>query len=994
LYIIAEAGRFFSVKQGEVVMAMKVTFAHTRARFGSFSVLAAAVAAAMAGPEPAIAQQQATDEVIVTGSRVARSGFDSAQPVTAINAEQIQNLGLVNVGDIARTLPQNTPFFTETNVGVGNFNVGAQLANLRGLNPFFGTRTLTLLDTRRVVPNSEGSAVDLTLIPSMLVERMEVVTGGASAAYGSDAIAGVVNVILNKNLEGFRAQVDFGWTTESDGDDTHASFGFGTSFGESSRGHLLIGAEFQKQKPIGPCVTNRRWCAESWAIHTNPGFAAGNGLPNFVVAPDSKLPTTETGLFTPVAGVQQQFTPDGQDLMPYDPGQFSGFFTRLGGDGSLSTYSLSNIRPEIERRALMGYASFALSDALEFFAEVNSASSDSVSDPANGALGPFAAVIAPDNAFLSPALQAAAPFGGIFSRNYAPNLFSARNTTENDTLRFVTGLNGDLGGNWNWDAYYQYGENENHQRLFRNMVGSFLFFLPSTYNFLGWALDAVVDPSAPNNIVCRATIPGDPAFDPLAAGCVPLNLFGANLPDPAAIDYVYRTLKEDTEYKQNVVGANFRGSLADGWAGPILGAFGIEWRKDKYQATHDRENQPWYDDYLLDWGLDRGGKIEVTEIYGEVQVPMTESFRTDFAVRSTRNEASSSTQAGADSSRTFSSWKASGLYDPLDWLRLRATRSRDVRAGNFRELFLPRNEAQAVPGGFPGPITNPWNSNVEEGYLSITGGNPALKPEKADTTTFGAVFSLERLRFSIDWFEIDISDAITPGGLGGVSAQDLVNACFAGGTRACGFVEGWGTDDIISVDAGSINIGKFLTRGVDLEASYNVPLSSGSNLNLRVIGSYLSDLIVDTGLGNEPVNYKGQSGPVGSFGGFNTSPNWQATAWLTYARDRFTTTLETRYIGSGSLDATRFESPPGDPSNTQLFSMTTNRVDDRYYMAWSGSYNFQRAGGDRTMQLFWTIQNLLDKDPPVAPGGNVYPTNPVFFDTIGRRYRVGARFVF
>src|SRR5690606_11081717 len=165
-------------------------------------------------------------------------------------------------------------------------------------NPFFGTRTLRLVDTRRVVPNSVGSTVDLTLIPSMLVERMEVVTGGASAAYGSDAIAGVVNVILDKDFEGLRAQVDFGQTTESDGDDTHVSLGFGMPFGDSDRGHLLIGAELQQQDAIGPCATFRAWCAESWAIHTNPDFAAGNGLPNFVVAPDSKLPSTETGLFT------------------------------------------------------------------------------------------------------------------------------------------------------------------------------------------------------------------------------------------------------------------------------------------------------------------------------------------------------------------------------------------------------------------------------------------------------------------------------------------------------------------------------------------------------------------------------------------------------------------------------------------------------------------------------------------------------------------------
>ena len=205
------------------------------------------------GRTAARTRSQTTEEIIVTGSRVSQKGFDSAQPLTTINSDQIQNLGIVNTGDVLRTLPQNTPFFTETNVGIGNFNVGAQLANLRGLNPFFGTRTLTLVDTKRVVPNTEGGAVDLTLIPSMLVERTEVVTGGASAAYGSDAIAGVVNVILNKKLEGFRAQADYGETGEGDGGDTHASFAYGTAFADDDRGHVIFGVEYQQQDTIGLC---------------------------------------------------------------------------------------------------------------------------------------------------------------------------------------------------------------------------------------------------------------------------------------------------------------------------------------------------------------------------------------------------------------------------------------------------------------------------------------------------------------------------------------------------------------------------------------------------------------------------------------------------------------------------------------------------------------------------------------------------------------------
>ena len=133
---------------------------------------------------------------------------------------------------------------------------------------------------------------------------------------------------------------------------------------------------------------------------------------------------------------------------------------------------------------------------------------------------------------------------------------------------------------------------------------------------------------------------------------------------------------------------------------------------------------------------------------------------------------------------------------------------------------------------------------------------------------------------------------------------------------------------------------------------------------------------------------------MGAFGGFNTSPDWQANAWLTYSRSRFTTTLETKYIGSGTLNVLRFESPIGSATNTLQDSISDNSVDSRIYLSWSGSYDFGQSGNRNQLQLFWSINNLLDQDPPVAPGGNAFPTNPVFFDTIGRRARAGVRLQF
>ncbi len=955
-------------------------------RLGSLSLLAIAVAASL--PAAAQAQGQA-EEIIVTGSRVSRSGFDSSQPLTTIDSQQIENLGLTNVGDVVRTLPQNTPFFTETNVGIGNFNVGAQLANLRGLNPFFGTRTLTLVDTRRVVPTTEGGAVDLTLIPSMLVERTEVVTGGASAQYGSDAIAGVVNVILDKDLEGVKAQVDYSQTGEGDGGETHGSFAWGTAFGDSGRGHVLAGLEYQKQDRIGPCSYNRDWCAEGWGIANRAGVP---GQPNFVIAPNAKQTTSQYGLITrSTGGAPLTFDATGTSVAPFDIGVAGvGFATRIGGDGTLLGYGTSNVRPEVERYSAMSYVSYDVSDRLRWFGELAYSSSDALGTPANGGLGPTAMTIAADNAFLSPAvrtalLQNGGNGSGTFARIFMPDVINALNTTENETTRLVTGLEGEIGSDWNWDVYYQHGKNENHQKLFNNMVGSLATPGERTHDFLRWALDAVVGPGG--QIVCRATLPG-PGFRANAAGCVPLNIFGNGNANPAALAYAFRTLQEDNEYTQDAVGVNFRTTLSEGWAGPIALATGFEWRSDEAETTHDLANQPWYSSYLLSYGLDRGGDIDVAEVYAELDVPMTQKLNTNFSVRQTKNEATSSQSAAISGEDTFSSWKVAAIYDPLEWLRFRSTFSQDVRAAGFRELFLPRTTTI----GFA-TVTNPWNGGATDpSFAATAGGNPDLAPETADTMTFGAVFSFDRFRLSADWFEIDLKDAITqsPGN------QPLINACFtSGGTGpACDRIVGEGTNDITAIDSGAMNLAGFLTRGWDYEASVDFGLREGGNLNLRLIGTYLYDMIVDTGLGPAPIDYDGQSGPVASFGSFNTQPNWQARAFLTYARDRFTSTFETRYVGSGSLNATWFESPPGSPTNSQLLSVNDNSVDDAYYVSWSGSYDFPWSNDDRSLQLFWVVNNLFDKDPAIAPGGNAYPTNPVFFDTLGRRYRAGVRISF
>ena len=974
--------------------------------------------------------------IVVTGSRVAKSTFDTTSPVTVLNSDDIQKLNLVDVGEIVAQLPSNSNFFAANNVGLGNFNVGAQLVNLRGLNPFFGTRTLTLIDTRRVVPTTTGGGVDVTLIPSMLVARTETVTGGASAIYGSDAVAGVVNVILDTKFTGLKGQADFSQTTHGDGNVYHGSMAWGTGFAED-RGHIVLGAEYQKTDAIGICSEVRDWCKTNYGMATNTLYngvwddsdppvqiVPPNGEPHYIIGPNAtSANTSTTGVLAPCfvfvgvcVGVvpQMQFNEAGTDLVPYDKGLYSdgaGFFGfRLGGDSlAAGAYDTTTLRPEVKRYSLLGHLTYELNSSLTAFAEVSYAHSSAINPVANGAIGPYALEVGPsvyvgfrvmpDNAFLTPSEAAfVGPNGAEFGRNMV-NVQTARNETNNSTWRTVAGLQGNFGNSWNWEFYYEHGENRNDQHLYHNVVGK----------LLGYALDAVDDGSG--NIVCGVNIPGrinpstgapysaaDVAGAAAAGTCVPLNLFGSGNASQAAIDYAFRTLEEFSTYKQDVFSVNLRGDLFPGFgAGPAKLATGIEYRREKGIVTHNLANQPWYNDYTLSYGLDYGGTISVLEGYAEVDLPVFEDapvgkyFELDGAVRATTNKNTGTLGANAGESRrrNFVTWKLSAVWDVTDWLRLRVTRSRDVRAAQFRELYQSYN---VTAGGPFGSVNNPWNGGVSDPVVVTTGGDVNLTPEVAKTLTAGIVLSpTSQLRFSADWYQIEINNAIVgpPFGLG---VGNIVAQCYAGVQSFCDRMTGEGTADILTVNNTAVNLQGFTTRGIDFEGAYTLPLTGTSSLNFRVLASLLYDQLFNTGLGNPEVNYAGQSGPTAAFGSFNTTPKWQGNAFLTYNNGPFSTTLQLRYIGPGRFltvtGSGGLALAPGDTGydTTNPNSISDNHVDSRVYVNLSASFDITP-----NINLFGSVNNLFDKDPPIAPGGNGYPTNPVYFDTYGRTWRVGVR---
>jgi len=749
------------------------------------------------------------------------------------------------------------------------------------------------------------------------------------------------------------------------------------------------------------------------------------------------------GACVPGATPQYNFNDAGTAATPYNPGLYpdgaSTFGYSQGANPGVGAYDGTTLKPSVKRYTGLADVDFKITDTLSSFLQVLYAKSEAVNRIANGAIGPIALEVGrgafiplsshifPDNPYLPaqfqpgganalipsmpipPPLCAPNPYpcgnsiGGALIGFNMNNIAPARNETNNDVVRITGGLKGQISSTWNWDAYFEWGQNKNDQALFHNVVGQYLQF----------ALDAVRDP-ATGNIVCRATLPG-PAFNAAAAGCAPLNLFGANNASQAGLNYAFRTLREFSTLKQAVISANIGGNVFDGFgAGPVKASFGAEARRDTADVTHDLANQPWYTGYFLSYGLDYAGKVSVLEGYGEFNVPVVKDLpfakylELDAAIRETNNkntdETATSATNGVEVTHNIASWKLSGIWDMNDWFRLRGTRSRDVRAAGFRELY----ESYAVTAGGPfGTIVNPV-TNQSQIVTPHTGGNVHLEPERADTTTIGFVIDpksgpLEGLKFSADWYRITINDPITgpPFGLG---VQNIVNLCYQGQKAFCDRIT-FGTPGdyktITTINNTAVNLGKYEIRGVDFETGYLLHLQDLSNslhgsVNFRLLTSLLYNMTVDAGLGAPPVNYAGQTGPTAAFGGFNTSPRWQSNFFVTYADGPFTGTVQARWIGPGkfeSITAAPQGTPiaPGDAgyTTTSPYSISNNSVASAVYLNLSGSYNIGEHAS-----VFAKIDNVANKRPPVAPGGNGYPTNPVYFDTYGLTWKVGFRLNF
>ncbi len=922
------------------------------------------------------AQSSATgvEEIVVTGSRIVRDGYEAPTPVSVIGVEQMQNQATSNLADYVNTLPSlaasATPQSGAATVTSGRAAINA--LNLRGL----GTeRTLTLLDGKRVVGGIITGVADVSEFPQQLISRVDVVTGGASSAYGSDAVSGVVNFVLDKTYTGVKGEVSGGITDYGDNPNYKITLTAGTGFA-NERGHFLLSGE--KAHDDGILVPDREWNRTGTSYLTNPAYTPTNGQPQLIRRSQTGLAVATLGgqiAAGPLKGIA--FGPGGN---PYSVvfGPLISTPMMQGGSWESATHKHifgTALIPRQERENVFTYAAYDLNDTWKVFGEASWAhmNSESRSTPV---FYPGNLTMRADNAFLPASVAQAAQTAGITSFAFGTmngDMGAQQPLYDRRILRFMAGIEGSFTAadtEWSFDAHASSGLNMSTTRS------------GNTINVPRYmaAIDAVRDP-ATGAIACRVNTDTNPAND--VPGCVPFNLFGRGVASEAAKKFVRADPDNIIRLKQQVLAFNVSGEPFSTWAGPVAVAFGAEHREESTRQAADPGvfNTSLY---FFQVGIPFSGKYTVNEAYLEAAVPLAKdeawakSFELNGAVRAT----------DYSTSGYVTTWKVGATYSPIDDIRFRGTVSRDIRAPHLADLFQAGTTS-------PNTIRDPFNNNANTNNRVTTTGNAALGPEKADTLGFGVVFQPSWLpRFSVSWdyYNIDIKDAIQS-----LSAQQLIDLCYTGVQDACSKFRRTidAGSELILFTVGPLNFAKQKASGFDIEASYRQPLeeiNSGfsGELTLRGLATHYIKDVLDSGVvGSIPNDQAGQLS--------SSKPDWRWDVGLTYALDPLTLTFNMRGFTAGVFNTNYIQCTTGCPaSTTNNITIDDNHLDGARYFDFSATYKIEVGSGDA--DLFLSVRNLTNRDPgivPSGPGASVFSTNEsnsALYDLQGRAYRVGVRF--
>ncbi len=940
--------------------------------------------------------QPTSNDIVVTGSRIVSSGFNAPTPTTTVSSEDLQQVAAPNIFNAITILPS---LQGSTGAATGTFSTssgqqGLSSFSLRGLGAL---RTLTLLDGQRVVGANVTGVPDISMFPQLLVTRVDVVNGGASASYGSDAVGGVVNFITDTRFVGFKANGQLGITTY--GDDKQAQFqaAWGTALLDD-RLHVILSGEFDHQGGVGAgdfgtdLAGSRDWYRATTLVNTGQ---TNNGRPQFLYR-DYAQPYqyARYGLINngPLQGIA--FDQNGQPFnfnygsggVPNGAGGVTGCFPGnsfcVGGDLSGAPGSGASLKSALERINGFGRIGFDFAQDNEVYFTVNVAQVTTNNQPSPG-YNRASLTVQCSNPYLPQLVRDRCVTANITSFGFGSsnaNFPDPHVYTDRRQYRFVGGLKGkfDVGGSaWRYDAYYQHG-------ITISDINVEDIVLQNRYVA---ATNAITLNGA---IVCA-----DAAAR--AAGCQPINIFGGTPPSAAALAYVTPENGpfQHTKLTQDVASVNFSGEPVNLWAGPLSVAFGGEYRHEYYRVNADpygagvsavSPNSPDYPaDPLLNsaqgsnWAAGNykngSGAYDVYEGYLELDVPL---FKGDGIGRANLNGAARVTHYST--SGTVWTWKVGGTWDtPLDGIRLRAVTSRDVRAPNLSELY-------AAPTVTTLPNFNDPFRNVAVQAFQNTVGNPNLKPESARNTELGIVLSrpswLPGLSLSFDYYNIKLDGVVST-----LSAQQIVQFCFDGNQAFCGGFELNSPQqggNFINVQP--FNLASWKTSGFDIEASYQWvrPLGLPGSFTVRALGTHVREFLVNAGIaGVDTVDQAGANN--------GNTPDWKWLAVQTYSNDVFTLTLQQRWFSDGTFGNQYVVCQTGCPASTGNHpTIDYNTMKGAFYFDVGGSVNLTR-----NVTSFFKVDNVFDHDPAPAPQTNTgLDVNPALYDTLGRTYRVGVRMKF
>lgn len=924
-------------------------------------------------------------EITVTASRLTRDGYTAPTPTVVIGQEFVQERAITDIGNALNKVPAFRAAVSPNAGGLGN--TGAFLADLRGLGP---TRTLVLLDRGRlpqtIIPGVTTSAgtTDLNVIPTVLIRNSDVVTGGASAAYGSDAVAGVINFQIDDRFTGVKGSAQYAETRYGDAKNRFATIAAGTSFADG-RGHVVAGFEFNDNGGTGYYNTARPWGREAWnnaVINNRPA-----GTPSTVLGPNGNyFGTASSGgvILTPGqlqglafvrgqnGGVSTTQFSRGLSNLTASLDFFSPAALAANASAGINNLNTQQLRPAQTRYNAMGKVSLDVSNGLTLFIEPlysNVTNTGIILPRRDGAGAGPALNIAKDNAYLAQSLTTAqlalVPAGGLSigytGQDFGPNV----RRIQNELIRMQAGAKGEFGQGWKWDASYLYGQNTSNVRISNNF---------NNVNFRN-ALDAV---NVNGQIVCRSAAA-------TAAGCVPINILGSPTVSATAANYILGTATGTGKTSLHDVTANIQGEPFSTWAGEVSVGVGAEYRAESIRLVSDPLSQSGA------WLATAGASLptvrqNVKEAYVEAIVPLARD--TAFARKLDLNGAARITDYSTSGS--VATWKAGLTWEVVDGLLFRTTRSRDIRAPNLIELYTPQTQSLPLPADPRTGIARPTNT---AGFL--VGGNPNLKPEKSITQTLGVSWQpafFNKLRVSVDYYNIGIKDAITSTG-----TQGVVNNCFVGGTYSgnmfCSLITFANNDttsgQITGVRGITANVAEFKTKGLDFQANYRQQLDEigfAGVLRMSLLATHVLSFRSSTDVSTLFPNGVDRAGQTGAaFGGPAGLPKWLVNYTIGYDIGRFGANGNIRYVSPSRQNNGMFGPDQSGYNPALATSISDNNIAAAAYLDLGVRYDF---GPDKRVQVYFNVDNVLDRDPPLPANGSAY------YDLLGRTYKGGFRFAF